>query len=68
MDSHAWEVKHVHGGIRPGSNEKWENRIERCRDCDARRQRRLLWNVRGAVVEDEVQATDPSPLPAVCPI
>ena len=68
MDAHKWETQSSHGGVRPGTYERWENRIEKCRHCDARRQRRLLWNVRDAVVEDYVDATAPTPLPATCPI
>lgn len=68
MNSHKWEAVHQHGGVRPGTYERWENRVEKCANCGARRQRRLLWNVRDAVVEDEVQATNPSPLIATCPI
>ena len=36
---HQWETELVHGGIRPGGG-KWENRLERCAVCSARRQRR----------------------------
>ena len=61
-DSHQWETEAVHGGIRPGGG-KWENRLERCAVCSARRQRRMTWGSGGKLQTDLVDATAPNPLP-----
>ena len=67
MDGHDFKPFREVDGI-TDTGEKWSTRWEKCANCDARRVRRLLWNLQGGVVQDRVDGTAPTPLPATCPI
>ena len=44
---HDWQTLRAQSGLDADGWAKWENRIERCATCDARRQRRVEWDRAG---------------------